>query len=245
MKFETRISKIENQDFTLRGQKLSDLIKNGKFSDVIFLTLSGRNPKEQESVLFGKLLISIIDHGAGTTSAMTTRFVASGGNSLNTAVGAGLLSIGDYHGGAIENAMKQFYAWKGMNNETIEKEVEDMITNKKTLYGFGHRVYKQGDPRVKVLLEENEKISFTSEFLFMKDIVEQKFMTLKNRNIPINIDGLIALLLCDFGFHTTLGKGFFLIGRTPGLVAHADEELRYEKPVRRAQEEDITLIKEE
>ena len=155
------------------------------------------------------------------------------------------MSIGDYHGGAIENAMKQFYAWKGMNNETIEKEVEDMITNKKTLYGFGHRVYKQGDPRVKVLLEEIEKISFTSEFLFMKDIVEQKFMTLKNRNIPINIDGLIALLLCDFGFHTTLGKGFFLIGRTPGLVAQADEELRYEKPVRRAQEEDITLIKEE
>lgn len=244
MKFETRISKIENQDLTLRGQKLSDLIKNGKFSDVIFLTVSGRLPKKEESILFEKLLISIIDHGAGTTSAMTTRFVASGGNSLNTAVGAGLLSIGNYHGGAIENAMKQFYLWKDMDKGDCEKEVEELIKNKKTIYGFGHKVYKKGDPRVAVLLEEIKKLSFESEFLFMKEVVEQRFTTLKNKNIPINIDGLIAILLCDFGFHATLGKGIFLIGRTPGLVAQANEELQYEKPVRRADESDITLIKE-
>ena len=59
-----------------------------------------------------------------------------------------------------------------------------------------------------------------------------------------NIDGLIAALLCDFGFDSLLGKGIFLIGRTPGLVAQTYEELKFEKPVRRIDEEEIEFVEE-
>ena len=46
----------------------------------------------------------------------------------------------------------------------------------------------------------------------------------------MNVDGAIAAIVSEMGFDWRLGKGFFIIGRTPGLVAHAYEELVMEKP---------------
>jgi citryl-CoA lyase len=239
MEFKTKISKIESGDVTIRGEKLSSLVKTGNFTDSIFLLLSGRKPNENESLLFEKVLTAVIDHGMGTTSSLSSRFVASGGNSLNVGVGAGVLSIGNYHGGAIENAMKFFYELKDTSDEDVKEKVKDMLTKKETIYGFGHKIYKQGDPRVAVILEEMK----TSTFLRFKDVIESTIKETKGKQIPINIDGLIAIILCDFGFDPLLGKGIFIIGRTPGLVAQTYEELKEEKPVRRLDEEDITYIK--
>jgi citrate synthase len=242
MEYKTRISKIENNDVGIRGEKLSELVKTMKFSDAIFLLLSGRKASESEGIIFEKLLTSVIDHGMGTTSSQTTRFVASGGNSLNTAVGGGILSIGDYHGGAIEKAMQQFYEWSKLDN--LNELLKKNITEKKVIYGFGHKVYKECDPRVKVILEEISKLNYVSKHLPLMKTVEEMFVSVKGKKIPINIDGFIALLLCDFGFDPLLGKGIFIIGRTPGLVAQAYEELKHEKPVRRVDEEEIEFVKE-
>ena len=240
MEFKTRISKIENNDVTIRGKKLSDLIKGNKFTDVIFLQISGREPDNKESVIFEKILISIIDHGVGTTSSLTSRFTASGGNSINVAVGAGVLSIGDYHGGAIEKAMQQFNGWRG--NENASQLIKSKVENKEVIYGFGHRIYKKGDPRVKVILEEIERIGYQSNYLKFKSMVEESFEDVKGKKIHINIDGLIAILLCDFGFDPLLGKGIFVIGRISGLVSQSYEELKFEKPVRRLSEDKITYL---
>ncbi len=244
MEFKTRISKLVNEDVVIRGEKLSSLIAGGKFSDSIFLLLSGRKPSSTESTLFEKMLISVIDHGMGTTSSMTSRFIVSGGNALNVGVGGGILSIGDHHGGAIEKAMQQFYAWQKLGKEKARTEIKEMITTKKTIYGFGHKIYKEEDPRVVLLLEEVKKKKFSSSHLYLKEEVEKAFAEAKGKKIPLNIDGLLALLLCDFGFDPLLGKGVFIIGRVPGLVAQCYEELKYEKPVRRVEEDEIEFVKE-
>jgi len=244
MKFQTRISVIEDNDVTIRGEKLSDLVRSWKFSDAIFLELSGRKATEKESILFEKMLVSVLDHGMGTTSSLSTRFVASGGNSLNAAVAGGVLSIGDHHGGAIEKAMQQFYAWKDLKDSEVISLVKDLIVTKKTLYGFGHKLYKDEDPRVVLILKEVEKLGLSSSFLRFKGLVEQVFREVKGKAIPLNIDGCLAMLLCEFGFDALLGKGIFIIGRTPGLVAQAYEELKYEKPVRRIEEEEIEYLGE-
>ncbi len=244
MEFKTRISKITDEGVVVRGEKLFELARTSRFTDIVFLELSGRKPSEKESVLFEKMLSLIVDHGMGTTSSMATRFVASGGNALNVAVGGGLLSIGNYHGGAIENAMKQFYAWKGKSKEEVKAEAVEMVSARKVLFGFGHKHYKQGDPRVAVLKEEMDKIGFSSELWQYADAVEEAFEEVKGRRILKNIDCVLALLLCEFGFDPLLGKGIFLIGRTPGLVAQAFEELKHEKPVRRVSESEIEYVQE-
>ena len=247
MKFETAISKMDRSDETapmhvLRGQKLSDLLEKKTFSETVFLLLSGREANEVEAQLFDKMLLSVIDHGMGTTSSMSSRFVASGGNSLHVAVGAGVLSIGDYHGGAIEKAMRQFLHLVTFSDEELRKELDCMVAAKEVLYGFGHKVYKHGDPRVAVLLNESAKLGFESKYLRVIRAIEDSFSRVKGKSIHVNIDGVLAAFLCDFGFDPLLGKGIFLIGRVPGLVAQSHEELSFEKPVRRVSEDDIELI---
>tara|TARA_Y100000034_G_scaffold136799_1_gene215860 strand:+ start:7518 stop:8240 length:723 start_codon:yes stop_codon:yes gene_type:complete len=237
MNYKTNISGFKDGEHIVRDRKLSELVKNSSFSDSIFLLISGREPDKKESVLFEKILVSVIDHGMGTTSSLSSRFVVSGGNDLNVGVGAGILSIGDYHGGAGEKAMKQFHSWKELSN--VEEIVREKIKNREVIFGFGHREYKEGDPRVEVILDVMSEIGFESKFLKFKNIVEDSFKEIKGKNIPINIDGLIAILLCDFGFDSSLGKGVFIIGRTPGLVAQVQEEISTEKPVRRVRNDDI------
>ena len=66
MKYQTRISKMDRSDETapmhvIRGKKLSDLLQEKSFSESIFLLLSGREPTQQEAVLFDKMLLSVID----------------------------------------------------------------------------------------------------------------------------------------------------------------------------------------
>ncbi len=244
MEFKTRISKLGENDVIIRNEKLSSLIRQGKFSDSVFLLLSGRKPAAAESVLFEKMLISMIDHGMGTTSSLSARFIASGGNALNVGVGGGILSIGDHHGGAIEKAMQQFYEWEKFSSESLSLRIKELITEKKTIYGFGHKVYKDEDPRVALLLDEMKKLNFKSKHLVLKEKVEKTFLETKGKKLPLNIDGLAAILLCDFGFDPLLGKGIFIIGRTPGLVAQTYEELKYEKPVRRIEEEEIEFVRE-
>jgi citrate synthase len=87
-----------------------------------------------------------------------------------------------------------------------------------------------------------EKIGYKSKHLHLMKVVEDLFVEVKGKRIPINIDGLIALLLCDFGFDALLGKGVFIIGRVSGLVAQCHEELSLEKPVRRLDESEIGYL---
>ncbi len=54
------------------------------------------------------ILVSSVDHGVTPPSALATRVVRSGGNPLNAAVAAGVLAIGDSHGGAIEQCARLF-----------------------------------------------------------------------------------------------------------------------------------------
>ena len=53
-------------------------------------------------------------------------------------------------------------------------------------------------------------------------------------------DGAIAALMCDLGIDPALGKSFFIIGRTPGYVAHAHEQMTQERPFKAPSHTEIT-----
>ncbi|MBT4605163.1 citryl-CoA lyase [archaeon] len=243
MKYQTRLSKMKHFDdgpmHTIHGVKLSDLLSEMSFSSGIFFLLSGRRASEVEAKIFDKMLLSIIDHGMGTPSSMATRFVASGRTGMSSAVAAGILAVGNVHGGAMEKAMEQYALWHDLSEDNRKQKINDAILNKKTIYGFGHKVYKQGDPRVRELLALVASLGYESKYLHIKGLVEGSFSEVKGKVIPMNIDGVIALLLLDFGFDSKVSSGIFLIARSAGLVAQAHEEIKHEKPFRRVSEEII------
>ncbi len=235
--FKTSITNPQTGE--VRGVKLEKLISHYTFTQAIFLLLRGRLPNEQELQLFNAMLVAGIDHGPGPASAFVARSVVSTGNPPNAALAAGILAIGDYHGGAIEKAMQTL---SNLDQDPVNL-VSQAIANHQTIFGFGHKKYKKEDPRAIALEQKATSLNLEISHFNFARAIETELEKQKGQKLVLNIDGALAALLLDLGFaNPKIGKLFFALSRTPGLIAHILEELENEKPVRRLPENKIIFI---
>ena len=215
--WKTSISS-SGEDAEIRGESLENVM-DMDFSDAIFLILRERRPEEDESEMFKTVLSSCIDHGIGNPSTVAARTVQSGGNEMNTSVAAGVMALGDKHGGAIEECMELLQS-KASAHEIVEKKLE----NGEKIPGLGHKVYEDKDPRSQKILDKAKSLGLKGEFT-EKMLEIQRIFAGEKIDLVLNVDGAIAGIMSDLGFEPELGKGFFIIARTPGLVAHVREEM--------------------
>lgn len=221
----------------IRGYKLTDLLKKVSFTSAIWLIIKEELPNEKEEAMMNAILVASIDHGVEAPSTTVARITASCGVPLSTAVAAGVSAIGDAHGGAIEQAAKIF-------QETVEKGkspveiVEKARFKGQRIAGFGHKIYDT-DPRTVALLDVAEKNGFKGKYIYVALEMEKELEKAVGKKLCLNIDGITAAIISEMGFDWRLGKGFFIIGRIAGLVAHVYEEQTREKPVRRISEEEV------
>ncbi len=236
-KWRTTISTHINGELYIRGEKLTDLIRSRTFVEIIFLLWRGRFPKKNEAAMFNAMLIASAEHGLEAPSTFVARTVSSTGNSLSSAVAGGVLTMGEWHGGAIEKA-----AYILQLNESPEKVIRDAVKNKSRVFGFGHRLYKERDPRAQALFNKARTLGFYGKFV-KKALKLEHFLKLRTKKVlPINIDGALAALFLELGFDWRLARGFFILSRVAGLVAHAHEEAVNEKPYRRLSDEDVEYV---
>jgi len=234
-KWKTAITDIKKGEIRVRGYDIQEMMEKLSFSDAVFLILKGELPTKEESEMMRAILVSSIDHGITPPSVLSTRTVLSGGNPLNSAVAGGILTIGDVHGGAIERCARILQDWAKRPDETssVAKEmVSDFIYKRKRIPGFGHRLHET-DPRTVKLFQIAKDLNFSGKHIKLAQAIEVELANSLGKKLPINVDGAIAAVISDMGFDWRLGKGFFLISRVPGLVAHAYEELTREKPMRK------------
>src|SRR3954449_2297933 len=91
----------------VRGHDVLDLMRGATFTDLIFLLHHQRLPSAAERRLIDAILIGSADHGAGAPSCAAARLAASGNRqSASAAIAAGVLTIGDEHGGAGSTCME-------------------------------------------------------------------------------------------------------------------------------------------
>lgn len=240
MEWKTAITLNKGNEIYLRGYNLLELVGKISFTEAIYLTLKGEFPSEKEVKMLDAIFTSIVDHGIAVPSVMALRNVISGGNKLHVGVAAGVLTFGDYHGGALEDAMRLLQEWANKSDnlrETAKELAEKAIKEKMLLAGFGHRYYKDFDPRAKKLIDLAKEIGFFGKHSEFALYLEEEIYKIKGKKLVLNVDGAIAGITSDMGFDWRVGKGFFIIGRIPGLVAHAFEELTMEKPFRRLDED--------
>lgn len=74
---------------------------------MIYLLLKGDLPSEKQRKMFEAVLVSFCDHGITPPSTQSAKLMASAGSPVNACI-AGILTFGENHAGAIENAMKNF-----------------------------------------------------------------------------------------------------------------------------------------
>src|SRR5438105_10510225 len=157
--WRTALVNSHENSIRIRGYDITELMGKATFSDTVFLLHRGRLPNPAESQLLNAILISGADHGAGAPSCAAARLVASGNRqSPSAAVAAGILAIGDEHGGAGSLCMEMIAAGvQRARSEGIplkvaaERTVEEIRAKKGRLPGLGHRVHSE-DPSQDVLV---------------------------------------------------------------------------------------------
>ena len=233
--WKTALTRIEPGKIHVRGYDITELMGNISYAQAVYLMLKGELPSEAEARMMEAILVSSIDHGATPPSVLAARTVLSGGNSLNTSVAAGVMTIGDVHGGAIEQCARILQEWaarEGDADALAEKLVQDLREKKRRMPGFGHRLHGV-DPRTVRLLALAKETGFSGRHIELGRAVEAELEKQLGRKLPMNVDGAVGAVISDMGFDWRLGKGFFIISRTAGLVAHVYEEWTREKPMRR------------
>jgi citrate synthase len=236
--WRTEISTADDTDIWIRGYDIGSLMQKSTFAETIFLLHLGRIPSKEEGRLLDAILISSADHGPGSPSAATARLACSGNRkSLSSAIAAGILAIGDEHGGAgmacmetigegVELARSQSISIE----EAASRIVDDSRRRKVRLSGLGHRVHSK-DPRKDVLFGMAKNCGVAGDGVAFMLALEDAVAT-KIKPLPINIDGVLAAVLYDLGFPSTFGRLAFIIGRVAGLSAQISEELTREKAMR-------------
>ncbi len=238
MKWKTSISKIEPNHIVTKGYRQEELIGNVPYASVVYLLLQGKLPSKEDGRMMDAILTACIDHGITPPSSIASRTVASGGVPLPSAVAAGILSIGDAHGGAIEKGAR--FLQEGVVRMKKEGKTVEMIAThlvkessdqKKRIPGFGHRIHTL-DPRTTRLFELADELKIAKDHVALSKAIESSLQKSQGKKLPINVDGAIAAIISDMRFDWRLGKGFFLLGRVAGLTAQVYEEQTQEKPMR-------------
>jgi citrate synthase len=236
--WRTAIATSDETHLWIRGYDVTSLMTRAGFTETIFLLHQGRLPNAGEKRLLDAILVAVSDHGAGAPSCAAARLVASGNRqSLSAAIAAGVLAIGDEHGGAGSACMEMIAAGVELSaseaisiEEAARRTVEDVRATKKRLPGLGHRVHST-DPRTAVLFNMAREAGVAGQGIAFLQALEKEVSD-RIKPLPINIDGALAAVLYDLGFPAPFGKLVFIIGRVAGLTAEVAEEYAREKAMR-------------
>lgn len=234
MKFKTNISKTEGNTHSIRGKNILELIEKRSFADVIFLLLRGNFPNEKEKALLEAMLVASVENGLEAPSLFVPRVVAASGNDMHVALAAGMLAIGSKHGGAGEQAAQLFAS---------DRSAADIVEQERIIPGFGHKIYKEEDPRASALFEKAKNLGFSppagGRYFKKAYEIEAKLAEKKGKKLPLNIDGAIAAVMLELGFDPKLGKAFFLIARIVAMAAHVKEEMEQKNSYYRLDETEV------
>lgn len=163
-------------------------------------------------------------------STSTVRLAGSSGANPFACIAAGIACLwGPAHGGANEAALTMLNEIGSVDN--IPEFVEGVKSKKYRLMGFGHRVYKNYDPRAKVMQETCHEV--LSEVGAGNDPILKVAMELENvalndpyfvdRKLYPNIDFYSGITLKAMGFPTEMFTVLFALARTVGWIAQWDE----------------------
>lgn len=169
-------------------------------------------------------------------STSTVRMVASGGANLFASVSAGVGALwGPLHGGANTAVVRMLESIHERGDDG-SRYIEAAKRGEERLMGFGHRVYKNYDPRAKILgnavrkvlkeLDQNDPLLNIAQRLEEAALSDDYFIS---RKLYPNVDFYSGLLLKAIGIPVEMFTVMFAIGRMPGWIANWKEVAVAEK----------------
>ncbi len=184
--------------------------------------------------------VLLADHSLNA-STFTTRVVASTEADLHSCITAAIGALkGPLHGGANEATMNMLNAIGEPGQ--VDAWIDDAFAHKRKIMGFGHRIYRNGDPRARVLNELSEaqgaKVGGLKWFK-MSEMVETAVTRnahARGRELYPNVDFYSASLLFNLGIPLDMMTPYFAAARIAGWSAHVVEQYQDAALIRPASE---------
>ncbi|MDN5858905.1 MAG: citrate synthase [Pseudonocardia sp.] len=176
------------------------------------------------------LLILHADHEQNCSTS-TVRMVGSSHANLFASISAGVNALfGPLHGGANQAVLEMLQWIQQEEDGNVDKFVERVKSKEDKgarLMGFGHRVYKNYDPRAKIVKQNADEIlkglGVTDPLLDIAVALEERALAddyFVERRLYPNVDFYTGVIYRAMGFPTKMFTVLFALGRLPGWIAH-------------------------
>ncbi|MEC3919160.1 citryl-CoA lyase [Nocardia sp. CDC160] len=232
--WSTAISDIEPGIIRLRGYPIEQLIAKASFAETIWLMVRGEFPRPEHAELLERALVAAVDHGPQAPSIAAARMAATCGVGLHGAISTGVGLLGDVHGGAGQQCMRVL---EQIHTDALTEDLTVVIARLLSRYrdqgryvpGFGHRFHPR-DPRRDPLLDAAHdhitRGTIAGQYVTIAEELERQLAAGRSKPVPMNIDGVTAVIYSELGFDPELGRGLFILSRSVGILAHSWEESR-------------------
>lgn len=233
----TSICTSDAHSITVRGMDLcEEVIGKVDFTSYFWLLVTGHMPDAKQKALADAVLCAIAEHGLVPSVVATRMTFAAAPEAFHGAVAAGLLGCGSVVLGSAEVAGR-FYAEciahaenEGISyDEAAKAGIAELRAEKKAIPGFGHPQHSGGDPRAHRLLAIAKEQGVEGKHIEMLGAIGRALPEVIGRELPINVNGAIPVVMLDAGFPLAALKGISLLARTASLIAHLQEES--ERPI--------------
>lgn len=193
--------------------------------------LNGKIPDPISEQAFNKALVLHADHELNA-STFTGRVCVATLSDIYSGITAAIGTLkGSLHGGANEGVMKMLVEIDETAN--IEPYLQQAFVNKEKIMGFGHRVYKNGDPRAKHLREMSRKLADVTgenKWYNMSILIEK--IVQKEKGLVPNVDFYSASVYHSLGIKHNLFTPIFAMSRVSGWIAHILEQYENNRLIR-------------
>lgn len=185
--------------------------------------LSGEEPADIEVEAFNKALVLHADHELNA-STFTARVAVATLSDVYSGITAAIGALkGPLHGGANEQVMKTLTEIGSLEN--VDAAVNEKLANKEKIMGFGHRVYRKGDPRAKHLREMSKKLTeLRGEEKWYQMSVRMEEIVTSQKDLPPNVDFYSASVYHSLNIEHDLFTPIFAVSRASGWLAHILEQ---------------------
>jgi citrate synthase len=232
----TDIGATTAETITVRGHDLAgELMGRVTFTELAFLLVQGRRPTAGETTLLDAVLVSLADHGL-TPTVLAARLTYTGApESLQGSVAAGLLGAGSVFLGVVEDAavfLTGIIAAAASETDadlraSAGKAVAARLAAGRRIPGLGHPIHKVEDPRTPRMYAIAAEAGVLGPHLRTLAMVGAAAAERPGQPLPINGAGAAGAALADLGFDPAIVRGFALLARTAGVVAHLAEEMEH------------------
>lgn len=221
----TAICGFDADTILIRGKNLvEDVIGRYTLTGAFLLQALGKEPSERQIELLDVVLVTIMEHGM-VPSVVASRLTLHGApESLQGAVAAGLLGVGDRYAGTAAQCGEVLAELIDSNDR--DSAAADLVrryrAEKRAVPGFGHPIHTGTDPRVEKLLSY---VARDSQALQAAESLEGALSEALGKPLVMNVSTVLAILMFEIGIPVSAMRGVILISRCAGLVGHLLEEM--------------------